>query len=140
MPKELGINPKDLLGMKKPPLRLLPPALMLYTSRVMELGASKYGAFNWRKNKVMHSIYIEAAMRHLLCIIDGEEIDPESGMPHMAHVAACAGIVLDAKATGNLIDDLPTPGASAALIKDLTLKDAPKLIDRRRTSGKKPKR
>ena len=54
--------------------------------------------------------------------------------------AACAGIVLDAKATGNLIDDLPTPGVSAALIKDLTLKDAPKLVDRRRTSGKKPKR
>ena len=31
-------NPKDLLGLKKPPLRLVPPAALIYLSRVMGLG------------------------------------------------------------------------------------------------------
>lgn len=136
MAKEKGINPKDLLGMKKPPLRLVPPALLLYVSRVMELGATKYGPYNWRGNKVRYSIYIEAAMRHLMCALDGEEIDPESGMPHMAHAAACAGIVLDAKATGNLVDDRPSAGAAAELIRILTKVDAPSW----REDGKKNRR
>lgn len=132
--KTLGMNPKDLLGMKKAPLALVPPALLLYVSMVMRLGAAKYGPYNWRQNKVRYTIYIEAAMRHLLSALDGEDIDPESGMPHIAHAAACCGIVLDAKATGNLVDDRPTPGAAAALIKQFTQQDAPQTP--RRKDGK----
>jgi hypothetical protein len=35
---------------------------------------------------------------------------------------ACLAILLDAKATGNLIDDRPTPGCTEKLLKDLTVK------------------
>lgn len=115
-------NPKDRLGAKKPPLTLVPPALVIYTSRVMALGAAKYGPYNWREKKVKLSVYIEAAMRHLMALFDGEDTDPESGMPHSAHAAACMGIILDALATGNLIDDRPIKGAAARLLAELTNK------------------
>jgi len=120
--KPVSTNPKDLIGVTKPPLRLVPPALMLHVSKVMALGAEKYGPYNWRKHSVRYSIYLEAAMRHLLSALDGEEIDPESNQPHTAHVAACMGIVLDAQSLGKLVDDRATPGAAAKLIKDMTLK------------------
>lgn len=119
--KPVSTNPKDLIGVTKPPLRLVPPALMLHVSKVMALGAAKYGPYNWREHSVRYSIYLEAAMRHLLSALDGEEIDPESNQPHTAHVAACMGIVLDAQSLGKLVDDRATPGAAAKLIKDMTL-------------------
>lgn len=116
-----GVNPKDLLGLKKPPLRLVPAAAIIYMSRVMALGAEKYGPYNWRTKKIRRTVYLEAAMRHMIQALDGEDLDPESGMPHEAHAAACMGILLDALATGNLVDDRPTPGAAAELIRELTL-------------------
>jgi hypothetical protein len=116
-------NPKDAQGIKKAPLRLVPPALMLYVSKVMELGAAKYGAYNFREKAVRHSIYIEAAMRHLMALQDGQPLDPESGQPHEAHVAACMGIILDARSLGKLVDDLPPAGAAAAIIDSMTKKD-----------------
>lgn len=124
-PRELPLNetnPKDILGLKKPPLRLVPSALIIFVSRVMGLGAKKYGPFNWRSKKVRKTVYLEAAMRHLLQCLDGEDLDPESGCPHVAHVAACMGILLDAAATACLIDDRPKPGAASKLIAELTEK------------------
>ncbi len=115
-------NPKDIAGMRKAPLRFVPPALLLFVSKVMELGAKKYGAQNWRAQPIRFSIYIEAAQRHLLALQDGQDIDPESGQPHAAHVAACMGIVLDAKELGTLIDDRPTAGPAADLIERFTVR------------------
>jgi Domain of unknown function (DUF5664) len=123
MSSDQGTNPKDLIGEKKPMLWLVPSALLIIVSKVMELGAKKYGPYNWRTKKVRSTVYITAAMRHLLSALDGEEIDPESGQPHIAHAAACCAILLDAKATGNLVDDRPTPGAAAKLIAELTVKE-----------------
>ena len=113
-------NPKDLVGATKPQLDLVPPALTLYVAKVMILGAKKYGAFNWRKKKVRHSIYLAAAMRHILQALDGEAVDPESGQSHEAHAAACLGIVLDARANDSIINDLPTKGPAAKIIRELT--------------------
>jgi hypothetical protein len=116
----LSTNPKDSIGRSKPSPSLLPSALVLNVAQVMRLGAQKYGPFNWRVEKVSLTVYIDAAMRHLLQFIDGEDCDPESGAPHTAHVAACMGILLDAAATGNLLDDRPTKGAASELIKRFT--------------------
>jgi len=121
--KATTTNPKDLEGLKKPPLRLFPPAAIIYGSRVMELGAKKYGPYNWREKHVKHSIYLEAAMRHILQALDGAKEDPESGMPHEAHALACMAIILDAKANSNLVDDLPIPGPAAKAIRELTKTD-----------------
>lgn len=121
--RDEATNPKDLEGLKKPPLRLVPPALVLWVSKAFEEGAGKYGPFNWRAKKVRRSIYIEAAMRHLLALQDGEDIDPESNLPHECKAAACLAILLDARETGNLVDDRPLPGPAADIIRRLTRKD-----------------
>jgi len=109
-------NPKDLLGIKKPQLNLVPPASLIYQALAMQDGARKYGPFNWRSKKVIASIYVAAAMRHIAAWYDGEENAPDSGMPHLAHALACLGIIVDAKETGNLVDDRPLPGAASALL------------------------
>lgn len=113
-------NPKDLLGVKKPPLELVPPTALVALAGVMKLGAKKYGPYNWRTRKVKAMVYVGAAQRHLLSFLDGEDVDPESGESHAAHAMACLAIILDAKATGNLVDDRPLPGRAAEMIRERT--------------------
>lgn len=115
-------NPKDLIGVKKPRLSLVPPASIIYQALAMEDGATKYGPYNWREKKVQASIYIDAAMRHLAQWADGEENAEDSGRPHLAHALGCLGILVDAMETGNLVDDRPKSGAAATLIKRWTKK------------------
>jgi hypothetical protein len=79
-------------------------------------GAKKYGRYNWRSNKVVASVYADAALRHILAWYDGEECAPDSGVPHLGHAKACLGILADAIETGNLIDDRPPGGKAAALL------------------------
>jgi hypothetical protein len=109
-------NPKDRVGVHKPPLHLIPPAAEILESLVLGLGAKKYGAFNWRTSDIRASIYVAAARRHLLQWFDGQDADPESGVSHLAHARACLGILLDAIATGHVIDDRPPHGMAAELI------------------------
>lgn len=106
---ELGTNPKDLLGAKKPSVGLIPVGAMNSVARVMELGARKYGPYNWRSNKIQLMVYANACLRHLHQWIGGQSTDDESGEPHLAHAAACMMIALDAIATGNAVDDRSWP-------------------------------
>ncbi len=119
-----GINPKDIIGSRKPPLALVPSGLLIPLSKVFELGAKKYGVANWRQIRVRRTVYINAALRHLLSALDGEDLDPESGQAHEAHAAACCAIILDAQAVGTLVDDRPTHGAAARLIREMTEKES----------------
>ena len=98
----LGTNPKDIAGAAKPQFGLVP--LTEAVVRVMELGAAKYGPYNWRANKIHNMVYANAALRHLRAWIDGQTTDPESKQSHLAHAAACMLIVLDAEATGNAVE------------------------------------
>lgn len=96
---------------------------MIYQALAMQQGADKYGPYNWRKNKVSSMTYVAAAKRHLDQFLDGENIDPESGFPHLAHAIASLGILIDALETGNLIDDRPARGAAGQLIRQWTRKE-----------------
>lgn len=115
-------NPKDAIGEKKPPLGLIPAAALIHEAMVMRDGATKYGPYNWRGKKVRYTVYVNAALRHLLAALDGEEVASDSKRLHLAHARACLGILIDAKETGNLIDDRPAPGAAGRLIGELTEK------------------
>lgn len=105
--RALGSNPKDLLGAKKPDMTKIPSIALLWESLAMMDGGGKYGPFNWRANKVVASIYIAACKRHLDAWFEGQEFAEDSGCHHLGHARACLGILLDAQATGNLIDDRP---------------------------------
>jgi hypothetical protein len=110
-------NPKDLIGITKVNLFTVPPASIVYEALAMQDGARKYGAYNWRTKKVVASIYIAAALRHIYKFLDGLDVDPESGLPELAHAKACLGILIDAKETGNLVDDRPAAGPTARLLE-----------------------
>jgi len=69
------------------------------------MGAAKYGRFNWRQHMVSSTVYYDAAQRHLFAWFDGEDIDPESGLSHLAHVMACMNIILDAEKHSKLNDN-----------------------------------
>lgn len=114
----VGSNPKDAFGLKKCPLRLLPWTALIPLARVMGLGASKYGPWNWRTDRPRATVYLEAALRHLCALMDGQDLDEESGLPHEAHIMANFAILLDAKAVGSLIDDRPTSGKVVEALKE----------------------
>lgn len=117
-----GHNPKDLVAAAKPDLSLVPPALIIWVAKCMENGAKRYSKANWRNEdqKVRMTVYLSAALRHVLALVDGEDCASDSGLPHAAHAAASMGIILDALACGTLIDDRSKPGPAAKLLEQLT--------------------
>src|SRR4051812_15804399 len=104
-------NPKDAIGSGKIPLHLWPPSASVLGCLGLLDGMLKYGRSNWRAAGVRWSIYYDAIRRHLDALHEGEDLDPDSGLPHMAHILACCAIIVDAQATGQLIDDRQYQGA-----------------------------
>lgn len=98
-------NPKDVIGSAKMPMHLWPTTATLQGALALLDGALKYGRSNWRESGVRYSVYYDAARRHLDAAFEGEDEDPDSGLPHEAHVLACLAIIVDARAVGKLIDD-----------------------------------
>lgn len=100
-------DPKGAVGAVKVPLSLLPPIAMEQQAWVHKLGAEKYGQWNWRETNVLASTYANAMMRHLNAWRSGEDLDPESGRSHLAHLMANAAILLDAQLYNTVLDDRP---------------------------------
>lgn len=113
-------NPKDLIGSGKLPLHLWPVTATALGSLGLLDGMLKYGRSNFRAVGVRASIYYDAASRHLNAWFEGEEADPDSGLPHLAHALACLAIIVDAEAAGKLNDDRMHPGGYRSLIDSLT--------------------
>lgn len=109
-------NPKSRTGALKPPLEYIPTVAEAYIALVLEGGAAKYGPFNWRDEAISISTYVGAIRRHIGAIADGEDVDPESGQPHWAHIAASCCIALDAQALGKLINDRPARGSAPEIM------------------------
>ena len=72
----------------KPMVSLVDPDYTLGVARVLTFGATKYGKNNW-KEATPEDIdrYKDALYRHWLAYLDGEEFDPESGLPHLDHIS-----------------------------------------------------
>lgn len=68
----------------KPRMDLLDRKAMEQLAQVLTFGAEKYEAHNWRKG-INTSRLVSAALRHLHAFNDGETLDPESNLPHVAH-------------------------------------------------------
>ena len=113
-------DPKKVYGEKKPPLDATPPVGIFTMAMAMEDGADKYGPMNYRENKICAKTYYNAAMRHWMAWWDGEDLADDSGVHHLGHAMACACIILDAQASGTLIDDRPPKGALAKWLKGHT--------------------
>lgn len=105
--KALTANPKDLFGAKKVSLSKFPAVALAHGAHAMMDGARKYGAYNWRDKAVIASIYVDAAKRHIDNWFEGQKRAGDSKVHHLGHALACVAILLDAEATGSLIDDRP---------------------------------
>lgn len=122
--KTVGINPKDIMGAKKPNLALVPSSAIIGMALAFQNGAEKYGPFNWREEgkPVQYMTYLSADLRHTYEFIDGEDVARDSLMSHLAHKMAGIAVLYDAIANGNAIDDRPTKGVAADLIEEYTKK------------------
>lgn len=75
-------------------------------SQVLTFGAKKYEDRNWELGMKWSRVY-GALLRHITAWWDGEEDDPESGMPHLWHAGCCAAFLITYAERGVGEDDRP---------------------------------
>jgi hypothetical protein len=85
-------------------MSLVPASLARYVGAVMTYGAKKYAPHNWRKGFPWSSI-VDSLERHLAAWKDGEDDDPESGLPHLAHIACNVAFLIEHYDAGLGVDD-----------------------------------
>jgi hypothetical protein len=100
-------NPKDAIGSKKAPMSTLPAGVLAEMGVAMLEGKAKYGAFNYRIAGVRSSVYYDALMRHIMAWWEGEDIDPDSGLPHVVKALVTLAVLRDAQRNGMVTDDRP---------------------------------
>lgn len=91
----------------KPAYQLLPPFGLHEVARVASYGEQKYGAWNWADyaDEWNWLDLIGSLLRHTFAFLRGEWTDPESKLPHMAHAAFNALMILDLYLHGKGTDD-----------------------------------
>jgi hypothetical protein len=110
-------NPKTLMGkLKMPMLSVVSSASLIHEAHAMQYGAYLapkkdgtfgYGPYNWRDQPIEAMVYVDAAMRHLMQWVEGEEVASDSLVHHLGHAKATLGILLDAIENNTVIDDRP---------------------------------
>jgi hypothetical protein len=81
---------RDDIG--KPPLDQLVPEAIRQEALVFAYGEARYDKFNWCKGHPWTQP-LASALRHLFAFRDGEDLDPESGLSHLAHARANLAIL-----------------------------------------------
>ena len=90
---------------------LLPPDALDAIAQVFTYGAAKYADRNWEGGMAWGRLFA-AMMRHCWAFWRGEDVDPESGLPHLAHAGACVLMLLAYMQRGIGHDNRkPRPGA-----------------------------
>ena len=89
-----ALNRPAKLDGGKPRPTLVPTALIKAVTEAREYGCKKYNdPENWKK--VEPQRYRDALYRHWLAYLDGEEVDVESGLPHLWHLACNAAFLIE---------------------------------------------
>ena len=103
-------NPKAAVGAAKAPFFGIPWTAVIEMGTVMDGGAYKYGAYNYRDSRISTTTYHDAILRHFMLWADGENTDPESKASHLAHIMACCALMIDARETDMLEDERSKTG------------------------------
>ncbi len=119
-PLDTPANPKDVQALRdgKVPLDLIEHAAEVEIAKAMHTGAMKYGRRNYchPDTPIYATTYGAAVRRHMGAWLAGEDLDPDSGLSHWAHIGANVNVVLGAMAAGTFIDDrapaTPLPASS----------------------------
>ena len=97
----------------KPEWVYLPWAALEQVVRVQDYGSAKYSRDNWRRVENLENRYMSAALRHISAHAQGQQLDPESGLPHLAHAITSLLFVLE-----NMIDTSPKEMYSSLSISE----------------------
>lgn len=92
----------------KPRVDLISPQALTALGTVLSYGAKKYGDKNWLNGIAWTKLY-GSALRHLLSWRRGETLDPESGLPHLAHAMCNVMMLLHYAETGKDVWDDRAP-------------------------------
>ena len=85
---------------------LLPIEPMMQIANVLGFGAKKYFANSYRQGEtVAWSRTYGSIMRHMMAFWSGEDKDPESGLPHLAHAGTQLFILMEHAANNQNKDD-----------------------------------
>lgn len=96
-------------GEKPEKFGLIPPLPLKQVARAYGFGAKKYGLRNWERGYSWRRSY-DALQRHLTDFWGGEETDPESGLPHLAHAVFHCLALMEWSQTHPEKDDRPKKG------------------------------
>ena len=88
----------------KEPLSLVVRSALLEEADVMGHGVTKYGRDNWRLG-MKWSRLTDAALRHITAFNEGEDLDPETGLHHLAHARCCLAFLIEYSTTHPTLDD-----------------------------------
>lgn len=101
-------NPKDIVGIEKSPFTTMSMAVFAEVGVAMLEGSLKYGRHNYRSIGVRTSVYVDATMRHITSYWEGEDIDPDSKLPHLTKAISSLMVLRDAEIRHMVYDDRPT--------------------------------
>lgn len=110
-----GAGFKSSMVEKKLPLGLIPVSMLRLIAAVLRYGATKYAPNNWRRGMSWSEVY-DALQRHLTAWLDGEWLDPETGLSHLGHAGCCLAFLIEYETHAHLygrFDDRfkrPAPG------------------------------
>lgn len=90
----------------KPKLKYLTREFLEGVAKAQDYGARKYSPFNFQSGLESTALY-DAAMRHLLAWMSGEDLDPESGESHLSHAGANINMLMWMLANKPEMDDRP---------------------------------
>jgi len=77
----------------KAPISLIPREALEQEAMVLLYGANKYGKYNWKQG-MEYSRFIDASLRHIIAFASGENLDPESGLSHLAAARCSLGFLI----------------------------------------------
>lgn len=81
-------------------MNLLPWDALEEVAKVLTVGAKKYAPDNWRIVPDAVERYESALVRHLAAYKKGEDLDPEDGLSHLAHLACNALFLVSFRESG----------------------------------------
>lgn len=95
---------KSAESSSKPRLELVPFDVIEEIAQVLTFGAEKYDANNWCRG-ARWGRYFAALLRHLFAWWRGEDLDPETGLGHLAHAGCCLVFLMSYQRHGWGTDD-----------------------------------
>lgn len=104
VPDELAEGAK--FDENKIPYHLLSIYSLECTAKVLQFGAKKYAPRNWEKG-ISWSRVFRACVGHLFDWWRGEELDPETKMPHLWHASCCIMFLVHYDKYKKNFDDRP---------------------------------